>query len=1082
MTITKHCNLKGNTVLNIITSLSPDVLVDDMLGKIKESWNQPFVSPVVIFPDSRTEQWFKLRAINTQSVLMNLKTMRLESFLFDVLKTDDNQSFLSQDLLRDIIIQKLLSNDDGQCYLTKIKDADNIGNYLNITENIDDINYQHLFDFANDLSGLFIEYEATRKDIDDAVQDEEKNWQKTLYQDIIAPRGGFDGIEFNNRYYYTCPQLAEKNKRENNGKIVFRKIEAPIFVFGFSGMGQTYRNLLKEIGKESDVCVYLQVPHEAADNVNIFLKHWAQFGNKNFELFAIDANVESKMAAYKENTVLGRVQNVISRDEEMDLVNWKNGLNLEKDDTLTITSAPSKIRELEIVHSAICDLLKNKEKNVTLKDILVLAPDIAEYKSAIATVFNQVDSDNKEYPFIPTSVVDCGATNSSVLDTLQTLYSILKNGGLNRKLFFAFAKNFLIQARYKITDDDVTNVFQQWIDSMQVYRVREANGIDDWENAVYRLLIAKLTDNDRMAPFSDISTEDNELLAKFVQIVDDIKNNWVKEFKNKKLLNKDDIEKLQVFLKGLFGLNENDELRYSKEGLIYKKIDKKLERYKEFNVSVPTECVLLSLIDVATNIRFNTGAMFSRGVTFTSLMPNRILPARYVFLLGMSSDVFPGRNNNIVLDGRIILPQQGDDDIPGKNKNAFFCQLMAACDELHISFVDKDLQTNNEFYPSCVLDVLARYTGIKTKSVGIDEGRDWDELYTPRERRNKQLCIDLYSATDVHDNKESGKNNQNDDIVNVDLPDMVKLTEFRNYLENPLKCYVNRNFGFEEEDASAAELEKIDVGPLLKDRINKRLIKPVLNMSQDDAMDNLQWDAHKDLLPNEPFGELEFENVKKDLCEYISEFREYNKEIFKGQEIDIKPNLPINIKLNCEYKDANKCEKSKKYTLYGEIFMCAYAGTDVVLYTPKKDKKDAYKRFPEMYALIAQIAQHNQQQDKEYNAHILYKNGGVERFKITGNAAEEKLNEFYRRAFIKQNMSHIPYFDSTIYDIDTKTVKVSFDKFKTQFMDTNYNNYYISHSELLNPDVNLGFTKDNFEKDFKEACDEHGQLLEVSKE
>ena len=96
---------EGNTVLNIITSLSPDVLVDDMIGKIKESWNQPFVSPVVIFPDSRTEQWFKLRAINTQSVLMNLKTMRLESFLFDVLKTDDNQSFLSQDLLRDIIIQ-----------------------------------------------------------------------------------------------------------------------------------------------------------------------------------------------------------------------------------------------------------------------------------------------------------------------------------------------------------------------------------------------------------------------------------------------------------------------------------------------------------------------------------------------------------------------------------------------------------------------------------------------------------------------------------------------------------------------------------------------------------------------------------------------------------------------------------------------------------------------------------------------------------------------------------------------------------------------------------------------------------------
>ena len=1063
-------------MLNIITSLSPVALADDLIEKIQDYWKNPFLSPVVVFPDSKTEQWFKLHTLGRQNVLMNLQTRRLESFLFDLLKTNDNQSLLSPDLLRDLIIQKLLSTENGQCYVTRVKDADNIGNYLNLAENI---NYKHLFDFANDLSKLFIEYEATRENIDDAIQDEEKNWQKNLYQDIITP----DGIKFNNRHYYTCPQLAEKNKQENNGKIAFKETTTPVFVFGFSGMGQTYRNLLKELGRQSDVFVYLQTTKNCKDNTNIFIKHWAQFGKKNHELFATDAHTENKTDYAKKDTFLGKIQDDITQDREVDIEFLTNKLEQNKnDDSLTITSVPSKFKELEIVHSSICKLLKHEKKNVTMKDILVLAPDISEYKTAITNVFNQVDPDDKEYPFIPISIVDYSGADSSVLDVLQTLYSVLQNGGLNRKLFFAFTKNLLIQTRYKITDSDVTNVFQQWIDSMQVYRIHGQNGADDWENAVYRLLIAKLTDNDKMSPFSDINTEDNELLAKFVKIIDDVKNNWVKTFKDKTLLNQADIVTLQLFLKDLFALDNNDNSQQFKEKFIYKKIDKKLEQYKEFDTPVPMDCIMLSLIDIASNIKFDQGEMFTRGVTFTSLMSNRILPARYVFLLGMSSNSFPGTNKKTVLDGRTILPQNGDDDIPGKNKNAFLCQLMATGDELHISFVDKDLQTNNEFYPSCVLDVLTQYTKIKTKTVGIDETRNWNELCTPGERSRKQVFLDLERSISVAENLKPDNEKPNDedqsDNQDMDLPDTVKLTEFKNYLENPLKCYASRVFGFEEEDTSAAELEETDVGPLLKDSLNKRLVKPLLN----NTTENLQWKAYKDLLPKEPFGESEFETTKNELRDYIAAFRKYNKDNFGPQEIDIKPNFPINIKLTCEYTDTENHKKSKEYTLHGEVLMCAYTDTDIILCVPKKEEKYAYKKFPEMYALVAQIAQQNQQQDKEYQVHILYDGTNKKIFQITGNTAKEKLNEFYKRAFVDQNKLHIPYFDSEIYDINTKWVKASFDKYKAKFIDTKNNHYFISHSELLNPDTALGFDEHTFETNFKDACDEHGQLLLKQKE
>ena len=77
-------------MLNIITSMSPIGLANDMLAKVKQCWPNPFDAPTIIFTDSKTEQWFKLHVLNNkQNVVMNLRTARLESFLFGMLKMAD---------------------------------------------------------------------------------------------------------------------------------------------------------------------------------------------------------------------------------------------------------------------------------------------------------------------------------------------------------------------------------------------------------------------------------------------------------------------------------------------------------------------------------------------------------------------------------------------------------------------------------------------------------------------------------------------------------------------------------------------------------------------------------------------------------------------------------------------------------------------------------------------------------------------------------------------------------------------------------------------------------------------------------
>ena len=52
-----------------------------------------------------------------------------------------------------------------------------------------------------------------------------------------------------------------------------------------------------------------------------------------------------------------------------------------------LISVPSKLREIEVVHSKICTLLL--DHNNKYEDFLVIAPDISVYEDVIPRVFNQ---------------------------------------------------------------------------------------------------------------------------------------------------------------------------------------------------------------------------------------------------------------------------------------------------------------------------------------------------------------------------------------------------------------------------------------------------------------------------------------------------------------------------------------------------------------------------------------------------------------------------------------------------------------------------------------------------------------------
>lgn len=96
--------------LTLRFALNLENLADEMIEKISSVWKSPFDAPIVIFPDAKLEQWFRLRWLEKKGTLANFNKTSVDRFLFDILVGEnDKLKKLSSDMLRNVIISYLSS-------------------------------------------------------------------------------------------------------------------------------------------------------------------------------------------------------------------------------------------------------------------------------------------------------------------------------------------------------------------------------------------------------------------------------------------------------------------------------------------------------------------------------------------------------------------------------------------------------------------------------------------------------------------------------------------------------------------------------------------------------------------------------------------------------------------------------------------------------------------------------------------------------------------------------------------------------------------------------------------------------------
>ena len=1050
---------------HITASLDLNLLAEKMVDEIKARWGAPLLPPLVVFSDSKVEQWFKLRWISKKdSVLLNLKTTRLDEFLFNLYKKPGDK-MLSSQLVRDVLIKKLsdpsyINSLGEEAVCAYLFDNNERG------EKAQKINSVHLYDFATQMASLFNVYETTRPETLQSLLSK-SSWQKKLYDDVFN-KG--NGINLYGQNYLSLLQL----KNKNQGKLNWNP-EQPVFLFGFSGIGQLYHSLLSDFSEENELFVYIQAPASVKKSDSL-LSDWAMLGIENLGLW--NGCNEDLPFERMESLSLYKIQKAIAHEAEFEKIK-----KCDSASPLSLTAAPTKVREIEAVHSKICELLK--DKNTRLGDILVLAPDIQDYKVAIEQVFDQNDSDDKKYPHIPKVIADYSSEYSLAADALQILFGMLKKKYLCRSDLFSLLRNSLVQRVRHFSGDDVINWFS-WADEMHIYRDR-GNGsdenpkIEDWENAKARLLLSRLTENlveaggSEYLPYETIDSSSNDSLCKFIDAIDELEK-WILDNSMSKAYEPEKINGITEFLKNWLMLSQNPPENLKTEKFVFDTVLSEIENLKSVALSIENgeksidaDCFSFSLIDSAQSTALHSSGILSTGVTFANFKPNGILSAKYIFFIGADSKALPGTDSENVLDLRFAGDAQrepGDDSIPKKNKNAFLCQLMAAGEGFFISYVNKNLQKDEEFYKSSLLSQL--FEDNSEIKLNIDEDRNWSELYTSREFRNKRLCEER--------NKNENGTLQNDEdnakipALKTEYPARVSISQIKKFLSDPFIFKAENLFAKDDEDS---ENEKLEFEPLSFDNltnsmIRKDYIQKSIESGKDLSDDFKQKLKNENLLPDGKFGEIAFQALKKEsdkLKESVLAVFNNNKQIEFERSVDC-------------IIDGQKThsEKSKDAELNWNLTGQAtwhnqdFAEKNKLVTVEINSSENPLGGYVSSLALIASQNENKKEFDVELNVLSSAGKNAQSSFKINPSGAKKMLQDIYSAMYgnEKEFQRCLP-FKKLNEDYQ------SLSALKNALFASHGEWEYFSKKDLFDPYKDIGYTADKFADKTKGSNIEKGE-------
>jgi len=399
---------------------------------------------------------------------------------------------------------------------------------------------------------------------------------------------------------------------------------------------------------------------------------------------------------------------------------------LPSDDSITLRSCHSALREVETLHDHLLELLSNNS-DLSPKDIVIMMPDVAAYAPYIDAVFCTA---NRQYfedknpqkggYYIPYAIADRGAAQESPL--INSFLSLLN---INQSRFgltdmIGILEVPAILRRFQL-DDDELSLIRRWLDDANVRwgrseHTRSQLGVqpftqNSWAFGIKRLILGYAFYDDAdiyrdTLMVQGIEGQSSQALGKllnFLETIDTYFNLFANDYSTAERL-----EQLQQLLTDCYDTtdDEREQIQAIRDALVT--LDTELEsagHQGQVDIEVLKQWFNQRLTESRVGQRYLAGS-----VNFCTLMPMRSIPFKVVCLLGMNDGVYPRIQHPVGFDLMAHFgPKKGDRSRRLDDRYLFLEALLSAREQLYISYIGHSERDNAERIASMLVSELVEY-------------------------------------------------------------------------------------------------------------------------------------------------------------------------------------------------------------------------------------------------------------------------------------------------------------------------------------------------------------------------------------
>ncbi len=801
-------------------------LMDQLDNHLSNQSLGVFDEQIFVTQTEGINNWLAIQLAERQGIFAHSKFLSPTHFVNDVFKT---VGLIEQDgfMLEQVkwVLYELLGQDEF-CQ-----------NFKEIAEYYESDDLKRI-QLATTVGDLFDQYLIYRPDFIDNWNKSEsaklfettykkhEKWQKWLWVELIVILEIKDRVVLRDEFF-------ERVKEDQYADRIRKKYKSISF-FGLSIFTQYHLDVIYKIAELVDVVFYLVNPSpeeywyddksqraiafyelinkQNAEEVyltegNQLLQNWGKLTKEVFLMLfeqdiALDCLLQDDFVS-DSNTLLQKIQSDIEKNLVGESRHEITQQDLE-DGSIKIVSHYTKLREVEVLYDNIMNELHH---NITLKprDIIILVNDTQDYKPYISAVFDKKLAYN---------LVQETYSSESIVAVLESVFSLseeyftaeksleLLEFDLIRTYFdindLALIRRVLkdVNIRYGIKGDaDLETGYVSWVYGLKKIILG------------YAMSIPMLDGTEKIHPYDELDTNETYQLFRFKVFVDEIIR--FIEFKRSRQTVADWCDFTTSFIDRIISIEDKqvDEWKSLEHRFTLMKQVTEDVGLVDFNVF--STAMLTALHEDSSKRNLISGT-----ITFCSMIPMRSIPYQYIAVLGLNRGEFPRASKNLGFDLIQDRKRRGDRGIREGDLALFLDIILSAKQKLYLSYIGRDVKSNESIPPSSVVTELLDY-------ITINNSRAYKMLFT-QYPINDWVSANSYSyRKPTHSAIPLVKKHQVEKVALQELP----LEELIKFYKDAPKYYFEKilNIWYQKEDIIIEDTERIDL-----DGLDEYLLKKVL--------------------------------------------------------------------------------------------------------------------------------------------------------------------------------------------------------------------------------------------------------------